>query len=244
MSLALAIAPTAPSDAHLPVGAAAPAVAQVEDLPSHQPAPVDEAWFPLFVEGFRLWMGDETLPRDPERAVPLLRDAARLGHPGSALLLATIFRELARAADDRGESRDARTFTRLAIVYQTAAFWSEHDDPDVEHGRERQEHWEQARSCAPEPRLWVGIDALCGDNGVRNPIAALEVFNVLAEDHPVHGRYLASVAAEEAAECSEDPTVALDLMERARAHLIRSAAAGNRAAQKRLFVARAGESRD
>ncbi|HDR8994522.1 TPA: hypothetical protein QDB01_000399 [Burkholderia vietnamiensis] len=235
MPPAVALAPI--PDSHTALGAAAPL------QPSPATQPVEEAWFPAFVEGFRLWMGDEHTPRDPQRAVPLLRDAARLGHPGSALLLATVFKELARNADERGESRDARTFTRLSIIYQTAAFWSEHDDPDVEHGRERQEHWLQARESKPEPRLWLAIDALSGADGTPNPLAALQAFDALAEQHPVHGRYLASVAAEEAAECSEDPLVALNLMERARAHLIRSAAAGNRAAQKRLFIARAGESR-
>ncbi|WP_257765244.1 hypothetical protein [Burkholderia glumae] len=219
--------------------AASPALS-VARTPSR---PADQPWFDAFVEGFRLWTGDDGTPRDPDRAVPLLCDAARLGHGGSALLLANVFDDLAQDAAEHEDTRTARTFTRLSIVYRTAAFWSNSDDPSVELDHESKADWDVARAAPREPRLWDAIDAMCGRSGADHcpdPSAAMRGFEALAEDHPVHAGLLASVAAEEAAECSQNPSDARALMERARAHLLRSASAGNRAAQKRLFVARAG----
>lgn len=222
---------TAPAGVATP-DAAASTTSCSSDIPSN------EAWFPAFAEGFRLWIGDGDA-RDPDRAVPLLCDAARLGHGGSALLLSNVFEELAEEADARHDHREARTYTRLSIVYKTAAFWSSADDPAVELDHECKADWDVARVAPPEPRLWDAIDALSED-----PLAAMRGFEALAaQDHPVHGGFLASVAAEQAAECSDDPHVAAGFLERARASLLRSAAAGNRAAQKRLFIARAGQRR-
>uniref|UniRef100_UPI0013A5A90F hypothetical protein n=1 Tax=Paraburkholderia sp. C35 TaxID=2126993 RepID=UPI0013A5A90F len=206
--------------------------------------PTDQPWFDAFVAGFRLWFGDADTPRDPDRAVPLLCHAARLGHGGAALLLSTVFEELAQDADARQEPRTARTFSRLSIVYRTAAFWSDADSPDVELDHESETAWALARQAPPEPRLWNAIDALCGltgDDHRPDPDGALQGFEALAASHPVHATFLASGAAEEAAERHADPVSARALMERARANLVRSAGAGNRAAQKRLFHARAGE---
>ncbi|WP_396329451.1 hypothetical protein [Burkholderia anthina] len=226
-----------------PLGAAAPAAAPDAHLPGR---PEDLPWFNAFAEGFRLWVGDARTPRDPLRAVPLLCDAARLGHAGSTLLLATVFDDLAQSAYALHQGLDARTYARLAIVYRTAAFWSGADDPAVELEHESKADWDAARAAAREPRLWSAIDALSGraaENVSPDPFAALRGFEALAKDHPVHGAYLASIAAEEAAERTPELSDALDLMECARKHLVRSAAAGNRSAQKRLFVHRAGEPR-
>lgn len=242
----LAFAPATTNDSDAPtMGASAPAAAASPAVPARSASRLDEPWFAAFSEGFRLWFGDDSTPPDPDRAVPLLCDAARLGHGGSALLLANVFEELAQVADAHRADRDARTFTRLSIVYRTAAFWSSADEPvELEHASKAT--WDAARAAPREPRLWDAIDALCGRTRADHrpdPSAALRGFEALAEDHPVHGGYLASVAAEEAAECCEDPSAARALRERARANLIRSAGAGNPAAQKRLFVARAGEAR-
>jgi len=208
--------------------------------------PGSEPWFDAFLEGFRAWFGDPDTPRDPQRAIPLLCDAARLGHGGSALLLSNVFEELARDADERQDGRTARTYNRLSLVYRTAAFWSPTDDPTIELEHETKDAWDAARAAPREPVLWDAIDALSGiahEPRRPDPAAALRAFEALAEHRPVHAGFLASIAAEEAAEANEDPLVASGLMERARTHLVRSAGAGNRAAQKRLFHARAGEVR-
>ncbi|MGX5873025.1 hypothetical protein MJ547_04585, partial [Burkholderia gladioli] len=228
-------APTAPDQTPRTPNPAAPS------LRTPAPALVDPPWFDAFVQGFRLWYGDATTPRDPERAIPLLSDAARLGHGGAALLLSTVFEELAAEADAHGNARAARSFTRLSIVYRTAAFWSDADDPNVELDNECNDDWTVARATPREPRLWDAIDTLCGlhhPDQQPDPAGAMLGFEALAVSHPVHAGLLASVAAEEAAERHADPQGATALMERARSNLVRSAGAGNRAAQKLLFHAR------
>lgn len=237
----LALAPAMSTDTCFP-----PPSDTSSPVPCPTALPAAQPWFPAFAEGFRLWFGDDQTPRDPDRAVPLLCNAARLGHGGSAILLADVFDELSHDAVARHADLDARTFHRLSIVYRTAAFWSDADDPSVELDQETGADWDLARAAPREPRLWDAIDALSGWSRAdqrADPSAAMRGFEALAKDHPVHAGLLASVAAEEAAERSEDPSAAKALMKRARTNLLRCAGAGNRAAQKRLFVARAGERR-
>lgn len=191
-----------------------------------------QPWFEPFAAGFAAWFGtDGAPPRDHAIAVPLLAKAASLGHGGSALLLDTVLYELSADASARSDERGARTLARLALAYRTAAFWSD-NDPDVEPDHENAEQWNRARATPYEPRLWAAIDALQND-----PIAALNRFETLALDgHPVQAFFLAGLAAEEAADRAQAPGEVDRLMQRARRNLIRSASAGNRAAQKRLFA--------
>lgn len=192
----------------------------------------NQPWFEPFAAGYAAWFGtDGAPPRDHAIAVPLLAKAASLGHGGSALLLDTVLYELSADAAVRSDERGARTLARLALAYRTAAFWSD-NDPDVEPDHENAEQWNRARATPYEPRLWAAIDALQND-----PIAALNRFETLALDgHPVQAFFLAGLAAEEAADRAQAPAEVDRLMQRARHNLIRSASAGNRAAQKRLFA--------
>lgn len=195
--------------------------------------PEQAPWFEPFAAGFAAWFGMAGAPpRDHATAVPLLAKAASMGHGGSALLLDNVLYELAADAHARADERGARSLARLALAYRTAAFWSV-NDPDVEPNHEDAAQWMRARRAPYEPRLWTAMDAWHNND----PLAALNTFETLAIDgHPVQAFFLAGLAAEEAADRASTPDAVDRLMQRARHNFIRSASAGNRAAQKRLFA--------
>ncbi|RAR66864.1 hypothetical protein C7401_102289 [Paraburkholderia unamae] len=186
----------------------------------------NEPWYEPFSQGFAAWFGgSSTPPRDHAVAVPLLAKAANMGHGGSALLLDHIFSDLAADAS----RADAHTLARLALAYRIAVFWT-NDGAYVEPDHEGADDWSRARSTAYEPRLWTAMGALQND-----PLAAITMFEGL-DDNPAQAFFLAALAAEEAADRSRNVAEVDRLLQCARTNFIRSAAAGNRAASKRLFA--------